>query len=207
MSGSLQAKVLDFGLARRSASAYVTGETLTRTPDLLANDDRFVGTLPYMAPEQFDGRPIDARSDLFAFGALVYEMVAGRRPFEAKSQASLIAAILDRDPEPLATVQPSIPRGLDRLVRKCLAKDPEARWQSAVDVADELRWLTSNTEAGSSGKSDNRPLQRRHDRSTQPWQARRWSVRSTSPGRRVSRLLSRCSRSRSGCASGLLHPW
>jgi serine/threonine protein kinase len=146
-SGSQQAKVLDFGLARRSTPLQVSGEDETRISDPLTDDHRLVGTLPYMAPEQLDGRTIDARSDLFSFGALVYEMVAGRRPFGATSPASLIAAILDHDPEPLTAVQPLTPRGLDRLVRKCLAKDPDARWQSAFDVADELRWLASDSAA------------------------------------------------------------
>ena len=108
-----------------------------------------VGTLPYMAPEQLQGREIDARTDLFAFGAIVYEMASGRRAFSGDSQASLIAAILDRDPEPLSGSSPMVPPGLDRLVRKCLAKDPEARWQSASDVADELRWIAAGSGSGS----------------------------------------------------------
>ena len=94
-----------------------------------------------MAPEQLEGASGDERTDIFAFGAVLYEMASGRRAFRGDSQASLIAAILNRDPEPLASVQPTVPPGLDRLVGKCLAKDPDARWQSASDVADELRWI------------------------------------------------------------------
>ena len=111
--------------------------------------ETIVGTLPYMAPEQLQGHKIDARTDLFAFGALVYEMASGRRAFSGDSQASLIAAILDRDPEPLSGSRPMVPPGLDRLVRKCLAKDPAARWQSASDVADELRWIAAGSGSGS----------------------------------------------------------
>jgi serine/threonine protein kinase len=147
--GSYQAKVLDFGLAQRSASTAVGSDDETRSSDPMMRDHRLLGTLPYMAPEQLEGRNADPRSDLFSFGVLVYEMVAGRRPFAAASSASLIAEILEHDPEPLTTVQPLTPRGLDRLVRRCLAKNPDARWQSAVDVADELRWLASELTASS----------------------------------------------------------
>ena len=94
-----------------------------------------------MAPEQLEGASGDARTDIFAFGAVLYEMASGRRAFRGDSQASLIAAILNGHPEPLASVQPPCRPALDRLVGKCLAKDPEARWQSASDVADELRWI------------------------------------------------------------------
>ena len=99
---------------------------------------------------------MDPRADLFALGTIVYEMASGRRAFKGDSQASLIAAILERDPEPLSNVQPSVPPGLDRLVRKCLVKDPNARWQSATDVADELRWI-----AGGSGSSGGPQRRRR----------------------------------------------
>ena len=102
-----------------------------------------VGTIPYMAPEQLEGRGIDHRTDIFAFGGIVYEMATGRRPFAGESQASLIAAILDREPEPISGNQPLTPPGLERLVRKCLAKDPDGRWQAASDIADELRWLST----------------------------------------------------------------
>ena len=94
-----------------------------------------------MAPEQLEGASGDERTDIFAFGAVLYEMASGRRAFRGDSQASLIAAILNGHPEPLASVQPTVPPALERLVGKCLAKDPDARWQSASDVADELRWI------------------------------------------------------------------
>jgi hypothetical protein len=145
------AKVLDFGLAKLSASvagAHAQSETSTRP---LTGIGALVGTLPYMAPEQLEGRPVDARTDIFALGSILYEMATGRRPFSGESQASLIAAILERDPAPISQIDALAPAGLDRLVRKCLAKDRESRWQSASDVADELRWIASGS--GTTGAS------------------------------------------------------
>jgi serine/threonine-protein kinase len=94
-----------------------------------------------MAPEQLEGKPADARTDLWALGAILYEMVSGRRAFEGSSQVSLIAAIVEREPESLSTLQPVTPPSLERLVKRCLAKSPDDRWESAHDVADELRWI------------------------------------------------------------------
>src|SRR5262249_2817674 len=110
-----------------------------------------LGTLQYMAPEQLEGKDTDARTDIFAFGSLVYEMVTGRKAFEGKSQASLIAAILEREPRPISTLQPTSPLVLDRLIRRCLAKDPDERWQTAADLCAELKWVAdpaSRSEAG-----------------------------------------------------------
>ena len=137
-------KVLDFGLAKLRPSSEQAGIDApdTRTALPLTGEGVLLGTVPYMAPEQLEGHSVDARTDIFAFGAIVYEMAAGRRAFAGDSQASLIAAILEREPEPISGDQPLTPPGLERLVRKCLAKDPDARWQSASDIADELRWLS-----------------------------------------------------------------
>jgi Tol biopolymer transport system component len=112
-----------------------------------------MGTFQYMAPEQLEGREADARTDIFAFGALLYEMATGRRAFEGKSQASLIAAIMERQPPPLATVVPLAPPALERVVRQCLAKDPDDRWQSAGDLKRELRWIAAGgaMDAGGTG--------------------------------------------------------
>jgi serine/threonine protein kinase/WD40 repeat protein len=137
-------KVLDFGLAKLKPSGDVGVNAPSTATDLpLTGDGVLVGTIPYMAPEQLEGRGIDHRTDIFAFGGIVYEMATGRRAFAGESQASLIAAILDREPEPISGDQPLTPPGLERLVRKCLAKDPDARWQAASDMADELRWLST----------------------------------------------------------------
>jgi hypothetical protein len=135
-TGLLDVKLLDFGLARSMApSADATGR------DSISGTGLVVGTVPYMAPEQVTGRAVDVRTDLFAFGALVYEMLSGRRAFDADSQAGVIAAILDREPAPITDLQPLAPPSLDRLIRKCLAKEPDSRWQTAADLADELRWI------------------------------------------------------------------
>jgi eukaryotic-like serine/threonine-protein kinase len=145
------AKLLDFGLARlsahgeRPAAASLASAPTRTTP--LTTEGAIVGTLQYMAPEQVEGKPADARTDLWALGAVLYETLTGRRAFEADSAASLIGAILEREPPPLATLQPLTPPGVNRLVRRCLAKDADARWQSAADVADELRWLQGESGA------------------------------------------------------------
>jgi len=94
-----------------------------------------------MAPEQLEGKEADARTDIFAFGSVLYEMVTSKRAFEGKSQASLIAAILERDPPPITSLQPMTPPALDRVVKTCLAKDPDERWQTAHDLMGELKWI------------------------------------------------------------------
>ncbi len=137
-------KVLDFGLAKLKPSGAGVNAPSTVTDLPLTGEGMLVGTIPYMAPEQLEGRGIDHRTDIFAFGGIVYEMATGRRAFAGESQASLIAAILNREPEPISSAQPLTPPGLERLVRKCLAKDPDARWQAASDIADELRWLSTS---------------------------------------------------------------
>jgi Tol biopolymer transport system component len=134
------AKLLDFGLAKLVA-AGPGGTTTPVTVQTATVQGTIVGTLQYMAPEQLEGRDADPRSDLFAFGAVLYEMVTGRRAFVGKSQASVIAAILETDPAPISTAQPLAPPALDRVVSKCLAKDPEARWQTARDLVDQLGWI------------------------------------------------------------------
>jgi eukaryotic-like serine/threonine-protein kinase len=100
-----------------------------------------VGTLQYMAPEQLEGKPADARTDVFALGAVLFEMMTGRKAFEAQTQASLIAKILETDPPELSRFIPVAPPALERLVQRCLAKSPDDRWQSVRDVLLELRWI------------------------------------------------------------------
>ncbi len=148
------AKLLDFGLARIVASAAPPGSMpgsapaasmlLTQRPTVatpLTGAGMIVGTFQYMAPEQLDGGEADARSDIWAFGATVYEMATARKAFSGHSQASLIASILKEQPRPIAEIEPLTPPGLDRIVQRCLAKDPDERWQSARDLAHELKWI------------------------------------------------------------------
>ena len=98
-----------------------------------------------MAPEQVEGGEVDTRTDIFAFGVVVYEMATGKKAFEGKTQASLIAKILETDPPPMSSLAPMTPPALDRLVKKCLAKEPERRWQAASDVCDELKWIAESS--------------------------------------------------------------
>ena len=116
---------------------------LPTTPAALTQTGTLLGTCQYMAPEQLEGREADARSDIFAFGALVYEMATGRKAFESTSQASLVAAILDREPPPLSSLRPEAPAALEWLVAKCLAKDREERWQSARDLLAQLQFISA----------------------------------------------------------------
>jgi Tol biopolymer transport system component len=133
-------KLLDFGLAKPESDG-TTRSSSSAPSRTLTSDGTIVGTLQYMAPEQLEGHPVDARVDLFAFGAVLYEMVAGRKAFEGESQAGVIGAILRTEPLALGALQPGVPRALDRLVRKCLAKDADDRWQTARDLMSELQWI------------------------------------------------------------------
>ncbi len=137
------AKLLDFGLARVADTPTVAGDISTALTQAkpLTKTGSLIGTFQYMAPEQLEGKEADARTDVFAVGSLLYEMATGRKAFEGKSQASLIGAILKDEVPPISKVQPMTPPALDRLVRRCLAKDPDERWQSATDVAAELQWI------------------------------------------------------------------
>ena len=133
------AKLLDFGLAKAAVlEVNLDGATEHRP---LTQEGTILGTFQYMSPEQLEGQNVDHRSDIFAFGTLLYEMAAGRRAFDGKTKTSLIAAIVSAEPQPLSQVQPLTPPALEHVIRKCLAKDPEARWQSAYDIAEELRWI------------------------------------------------------------------
>jgi serine/threonine protein kinase len=136
------AKLLDFGLAKMRATEPAAGMTALPTQTTpLTGEGAILGTLQYMAPEQLEGAEADARTDIFAFGAVIYEMATGRKAFVGKSQASVISAIMTIDPPPISTLQGMTPPALDHVVRTCLAKDPEARWQTAHDVLVELKWI------------------------------------------------------------------
>ena len=140
------AKLLDFGLAKSSggvARGFSPG-ALTAPPTMttpLTAQGSIVGTFQYMAPEQLEGKEADVRSDIFAFGAMLFELLTGKRAFAGKTQVSVMAAILEYDPPPVTTLDPAMPVALNRIVQKCLDKDPAKRWQCAADLADELRWI------------------------------------------------------------------
>ena len=124
-------KLLDFGLAKQTAPLKETDVTRA-----LTGQGQILGTLQYMSPEQLQGKEVDARSDLFSFGCVLYEMLTGKRAFEGESPASVIAAILEREPAPLEVARP-----LDRVVRRSLAKDPDQRFQTARDLKAALSWV------------------------------------------------------------------
>src|SRR5256884_470085 len=137
------AKLLDFGLAK-AAVPLTTGATLTAaatrtTP--VTQQGTVVGTFQYMSPEQIEGKELDGRSDIFSLGAVLYEMLTGQRAFQGKSQLSVASAILEKAPAPISTIKPLTPPALDRAIRRCLAKDPEDRWQTARDLLLELKWI------------------------------------------------------------------
>jgi len=138
------AKLLDFGLAK-AEPAVSMGKTLTDAtprPLPMTKLGTIVGTVPYMSPEQLDGKEVDARSDIFSLGAVLYEMVTGNRAFQGQSEFSVASAILHKDPAPISTLQPLTPPALQRTIAVCLAKDPDERWQSASDLWNELRWIS-----------------------------------------------------------------
>ena len=143
------AKILDFGLAKIAAGtpAGPASEGLTSLPteaigsQPLTTEGSLLGTFQYMAPEQLEGLEADARTDIFAFGELLYEMSTGKPAFAGKSRASLISAIMSSQPAPISAVEPLTPPAFEKLVRTCLAKDPEDRWQTAHDVALQLQWI------------------------------------------------------------------
>src|SRR5262249_33850054 len=110
----------------------------------ITSQGTILGTFQYMAPEQLEGRGADARTDIFAFGAVIYEMATGKKAFRGESQASLITAIMSSDPVPISTVQPATPPALDQVVKTCLAKDPDDRWQTAHDVMLQLGWISES---------------------------------------------------------------
>ncbi|MFI5182564.1 MAG: protein kinase [Thermoanaerobaculia bacterium] len=143
-------KLLDFGLAKPLASigSSPTVTTALPTEAAVTKAGMILGTLPYMAPEQLESKPADARTDIFALGCVLYEMTTGKKPFSGPSQASLISAILTNDPPLASSLQPRTPPALDRLVHRCLAKDPERRVQNARDVALELADASALPERG-----------------------------------------------------------
>ena len=167
------AKLLDFGLAklkmsRSSGSGGMLAASATPTDPQLTAHGAILGTLQYMAPEQLEGLEADARTDIFAFGVVLHEMISGRKTFEGKSRVLLMSAIATAEPPPLAAAQPAVSPALDHVVKTCLAKDPGERWQTARDVLAELQWIA----AGGADTIGSAPTSRTRDR----WSARSFAV-------------------------------
>ena len=145
------AKLLDFGLAKETlplAGGATLSVLATRTTPA-TQQGMIVGTFQYMSPEQVEAKELDARSDIFSFGSVLYEMLTGRAAFQGRSQLSVASAILEKDPEAISTLVPMTPPALDRTVRKCLEKDPDNRWQTARDLLLELKWIAgAGSQAG-----------------------------------------------------------
>jgi len=139
------AKLLDFGLAKPAAplaSAATLTAAIPSSP--MTEEGTIIGTFQYMSPEQVEGKEVDGRSDVFSLGAVLYEMVTGKRAFEGMSQLSGASAILEKEPEPITSTKPLTPPALNRAIRKCLEKLPDERWQSASDLASELKWIADS---------------------------------------------------------------
>ena len=159
------AKLLDFGLAK-PAAPLASLATLTATaakPSPATETGTIVGTFQYMSPEQIEGKELDGRSDIFSLGAVLYEMVTGQRAFQGKGQLSVASAVLEKEPEPISALKPKTPLTLDHAIRRCLAKDPDERWQTARDLMLELKWLAEpGSQAGVSSPAA--PRRNLHER-------------------------------------------
>jgi serine/threonine protein kinase len=142
------AKILDFGLAKLASGdehADVAASQADATEAPLTTPGMAMGTIAYMSPEQSRGEHVDARTDLFSFGAVLYEMLTQKRAFQGTNHLSVASAILGKEPDPISTIKPATPPGLERAIRRCLAKDPEERWQTARDLVLELKWIAENS--------------------------------------------------------------
>jgi len=163
------AKLLDFGLAKPlvlASTATLTAAATQNTP--VTAEGTIVGTFQYMSPEQIEGKDLDGRSDIFSLGSVLYEMVTGRRAFPGKSNLSVASAILEKDPAPIIALKPLTPPVLDHAIRRCLAKDPEERWQTARDLQLELKWMA---EGGSQSSATIPPAPLRRTRERLAWAA------------------------------------
>ncbi len=178
------AKLMDFGLAKSAPAGFVgaggsapllsaavtmTSPSPRQSP--LTSAGAVVGTIQYMSPEQIEGKEADARSDIFALGAVLYEMATGRRAFEGKSQLSVASAILEKDPEPLSATQPTAPPAFDLVIRTCLAKDPDERFQTAHDLMLQLRWLAQPSSPSAAAAAAQPAMPARTPRTRAIWAA------------------------------------
>jgi serine/threonine protein kinase len=169
------AKLLDFGLAKPlnamasaasgsgSAPSFTAAATLTSPSPVspLTTEGTILGTIQYMSPEQIEGKEADARSDIFSFGAVLYELATGKRAFQGKSQLKVASAILEDDPQPASALQPNLAPALNHVIGTCLAKDPENRFQSAADVKLQLKWAVQTSAERTTGSTSDVPLWRR----------------------------------------------
>jgi eukaryotic-like serine/threonine-protein kinase len=171
------AKLMDFGLAKPlglqntisgsgAAPSFTAAATLSGPSPLspLTTAGTIIGTIQYMAPEQIEGKEADARSDIFAFGAVLYEMAAGKRPFEGKSQLSLASSILEKEPDPVSTVKPQTPPGLEHVITTCLQKNPEERYLAAHDIKLELQFIAAERVPPAAGSARVAPTVRKGER-------------------------------------------
>ena len=166
------AKLMDFGLAKGNISRLAIDNaamTAMTSEQPLTVEGSIVGTLQYMSPEQLQGGEADARSDIFAFGAVLYEMISGKRAFAGKSQASVISAILEKEPEPISAIQPLTPAALDHVIRTCLAKDPDERFQTAHDVKIQLKWIAAGVPQPGTQAAQAAPARQRLNRERAIW--------------------------------------
>lgn len=136
------AKLLDFGLAKLKVSGGIVEGTVETKTTPLTGEGTIIGTLQYMSPEQLEGKEADARSDIFSFGTVLYEMATGKKAFQGSSQASLIASIMKEEPRSISQIQPMSPPMLERVIKQCLEKDPDQRWQSSGDLKRALQWVS-----------------------------------------------------------------
>ncbi|MHB8733754.1 MAG: serine/threonine-protein kinase [Terriglobales bacterium] len=169
------AKLMDFGLAKAVATGPTPisslSVTLNTPPEShpLTAQGTVVGTFQYMSPEQVEGKAVDARSDIFSLGAMLFEMATGKRAFEGKTTASVIAAVLEREPPPISSVQPVSPSALDRTVKTCLAKDPDERLQTVHDLKLQLKWIAEGASSSASQAAFARPSSKRKRLETLGW--------------------------------------
>src|SRR5262249_22152669 len=138
-------KVLDFGLAKLTE---VSESGDDRTLQSQADEGTIVGTVSYMSPEQAEGKKVDARSDIFSFGSVLYEMATGQQAFHGDSKMSTLAAIMNQEPKAISQVVPGIPRDLEKIITRCLRKDPNRRWQGMTDLKVTLEELKEESDSG-----------------------------------------------------------
>jgi Tol biopolymer transport system component/tRNA A-37 threonylcarbamoyl transferase component Bud32 len=168
-----EVKILDFGLAKlteiEEPDVFAVTQSVHIDAALRTESGTIIGTVAYMSPEQADGHTVDARSDIFSFGAVLYEMVTGKRAFSGDSKLSTLASVLHSEPVPLSQIGPGIPRDLERIISRCLRKDPERRWQSMADIKVALEDVLEELESGKMGSAANGTVAAQPRRSIRAW--------------------------------------